>query len=779
MNDENTINEIILSNEQKDVVKTVCDLKNTIVIAKAGCGKTTTAIETAKLFYQKHREKTLILTYNSLLKENTRKEIRQHKLQHFIEAHSYHAAAIRYFVSEHLKGDEVIYRACEIERPTRLSFGLVIIDECQDITPLYCKFIQHLLTQCVPETPGLIHKPVLLLLGDPFQQIFSFNKSSLDYMLNPKKYFGELIFYNQENPDFVNIHLNISYRISHEMAEFVNTNLSPLSLKHVIDTDLWEKWENIITEWWGTGIHANPDRPRDPQSFHRIHENMYTNFHLQKSIAILSRHFNDFLIEKVTLLALTMKDKSPLRKYLDKFSQKDNENWIVLYGDGVRDCNNNTYQKIKTGKNIVSTIHRYKGMENDLVVLIGFDNYKEQQITPLDKQGHISLFNLFYVASTRAKRRLILSGNLSEKYVTERQTKINLKTPKQSGCSVTKLINHIPFDMVLSVMGNSVSINLGQDLLNKHNDKISGCVPLQLNDKICLINGRTPVTFENMTAVIGIFIELLIQQKCGACIRGFYMDELKKKFLSENAATEILDVMEVFQNKPVELLSRENLIVWALAKFAYGDGLIPYWRQMNTSYLLKWVVEHEKFINQCLCNTKTMLASLLLMDPETDWETLAPHITFWEQIQFDANYEWWTKKYAPLITGEMDMVLSNGIIVEMKMTNDIQLDHALQVQLYKCMKILNMNKDGGNQGELKTVVMIPNMGQIHDIELVLPQRSNNVPACFDLIYRCARRKMLLDEGDVTELEVDYKQFINTNNCNETRKRKFESIKTIN
>jgi len=226
---------LLLSIEQRKITKSVLRLKNTAVIAKAGTGKTTTAIEIGKQFSEEFPgQKTLILTYNRRLKEESRIRIKLFGLENVISSHSYHAAAYNYFgkgiPEEKLQAnDTLINEALKTAPQQKFDHGLIIIDEAQDMSELYCKFVRHMLTH-------FVQPPVMLIMGDPFQRIFGFTKSDVDYLINPEKYFGDLVY---KNGGFQLFHLTISWRITHEMADWINTYLNPELLKYA------------YPDWWG------------------------------------------------------------------------------------------------------------------------------------------------------------------------------------------------------------------------------------------------------------------------------------------------------------------------------------------------------------------------------------------------------------------------------------------------------------------------------------------------------------------------------------------------
>lgn len=131
------------SAEQLAVVESVLLHKNVMVAAVAGSGKTTTMMHIAKAVDQ--RKRILIISYNARLKDETRAKIRALGI-HNTEAHSYHAFGVKYYGS-----------ACRVDRGIQdvvlhntkpvqsFWFDYVILDEVQDQTDLYRKFVRKIL----------------------------------------------------------------------------------------------------------------------------------------------------------------------------------------------------------------------------------------------------------------------------------------------------------------------------------------------------------------------------------------------------------------------------------------------------------------------------------------------------------------------------------------------------------------------------------------------------------------------------------------------------------
>eukprot|EP01091_Cochliopodium_minus_P014783 TRINITY_DN507_c0_g1_i1.p1 TRINITY_DN507_c0_g1~~TRINITY_DN507_c0_g1_i1.p1 ORF type:complete len:396 (+),score=91.17 TRINITY_DN507_c0_g1_i1:143-1189(+) len=268
-NKDGKVENAILSEEQEEIAKLVLAKKNVNVISKAGSGKTRTSLEIAKRFYKENNnEKTLILTYNKRLKVETRNKIKEMNTEGFVEAHSYHAAAFKFFCGGKIKNSQsiskdddddddeplespdngLIIKASNSPKRLNYEFGLIIVDEIQDMKEIYMKFLRHLIKNNNKK------KPVMLVLGYPFQQIYSYSGSNNDYLLNPTKHFGELCL----SKEFIRMRMSICWRISQNMAHVINTKFNPNNLKMAYP-DWWITNGEIIKEMWGDGIKGHPN----------------------------------------------------------------------------------------------------------------------------------------------------------------------------------------------------------------------------------------------------------------------------------------------------------------------------------------------------------------------------------------------------------------------------------------------------------------------------------------------------------------------------------------
>ena len=359
--------------EQEEIVKAVVEMNNLKVIAKAGSGKTKVAFEAASEFWKKHKKKALLLTYNTRLKEENRAEVKNKCMTDFLQVHSYHAAACKFFKGQiKVPDDELIIKASQENTKIKLDFGLVIIDEAQDCKSIFADLVRSILkhNSC---------KPLLMIMGDPFQQIYRYQGSSNDFLLNPEKHFGELIY----PKEFKEMHLSICWRITPAIAEFLNTKLSPLNLCKKYSS-FWKEKGEMIEKWWGKGIKGNPSKPYNKSDVVEIVEKNFTSAQLVEEV---NKLFKEFGNDQVALLSLSLKsDKGPISVLVDRLSPGNKDSWLFLGKEEGFKIGENVFRN----KRIASTIHKFKGLERKGIFLAGLDDGMENMInakphsTPLD-----------------------------------------------------------------------------------------------------------------------------------------------------------------------------------------------------------------------------------------------------------------------------------------------------------------------------------------------------------------------------------------------------------
>src|SRR5581483_9773927 len=173
------------SAEQQLVIDDLVAGKNVIVNSAAGSGKTTCILQACMNLDKK--EHILILAYNARLRKETEARVGKMppEVGNKIEVHTYHSFARKYFgVMDHTDGG--IHSSLAMESPLEpILIDLLVLDEQQDMIPLYHEFISRVLAH------NLLGKEVqLCLFGDVYQTIYGFKGADSRFLTHANILYG-------------------------------------------------------------------------------------------------------------------------------------------------------------------------------------------------------------------------------------------------------------------------------------------------------------------------------------------------------------------------------------------------------------------------------------------------------------------------------------------------------------------------------------------------------------------------------------------------------------
>lgn len=330
--------------------------KNIWVQAVAGSGKTTTTLHIAQEFTKK---KILLLTYNKKLSLETKEKIKLLNLTN-LEVYTFHAFSAKTWQVNCQTDDGLIKIITNDLKPVRdLKYDLIIIDEAQDITPIYYEVLCKIISSNVNEV-------TLCILGDKNQSIYGFNDADPRYLV-----FANEVF-NLNNLSWQHCKLSQSFRVNKQMVTFINDVFYDEKIMYSnISND--EKIEYIVA-------------------------NTFNSSQLVKEILkIIEKYGKD----NVFLLAPSIKkDTSPAKKISNKLSDAG----VLIYAPTNDDEKLDPEEMVN--KLCLSTFHQAKGLERKAVVVFGFDisyfKYNAKGDDPLLPH------NALYVAISRASEKLII-----------------------------------------------------------------------------------------------------------------------------------------------------------------------------------------------------------------------------------------------------------------------------------------------------------------------------------------------------------------------------------
>lgn len=302
------------------ILKDINDGKNISIIARAGCGKTTTLLNIAEATPGKRKE---ILTYNNALAASCNEHIIQKGIPdtHCSTIHSKFGKC-----ASKVANDDI--ELLSFDQITRFSADIVMIDEIQDLRPILYESICKILPLDVQ----------IVVVGDDKQVLYDYvtgDEATPKYLLNPYKYFRQ---YTKR--EWVNHVQNGSYRLQVSTAKLVSTiwQTEIESLSTISDSPV----EFVITNPW--------------------------SFNVTKYIQSIIDNYGS---ENVMILSQSVRGAgSPVRLHINnliKINHKKYQFTIRDYSRGIPCAD--TW----TGRTRVWTYCASKGCQAQVVILFGLD----------------------------------------------------------------------------------------------------------------------------------------------------------------------------------------------------------------------------------------------------------------------------------------------------------------------------------------------------------------------------------------------------------------------
>lgn len=353
------------SDEQTLILNSI-ELDNNIVIdAVAGSGKTTTILWIANTFPNK---KIIQITYNSQLKIEVRDKAKLMELDN-LEVHSYHSLAVKYYLKE-AHTDQILSNIISNDidiNNNNISYDILIIDEVQDMTPLYYTFINKFIKDTSKLDVSNLAKFKLIFMGDKHQCIYRFKSADHRFLTLAHEIWKDDT--NTNISSFTELYLNTSYRVTYEIAEFVNLNM--LGKKRLLAKKHGPKVEYIKCR---------------PYAIHKI---------ITKKIIEGKYKPSDIFV-----LCPSVKAKTPCRLLENELVGNGFPCYVPISEESSLNSS------IIEGKVVFTTFHQAKGRERPLVIIYGFDKSYFDYFARDEDPNECP--NTLYVAVTRASKQLIL-----------------------------------------------------------------------------------------------------------------------------------------------------------------------------------------------------------------------------------------------------------------------------------------------------------------------------------------------------------------------------------
>lgn len=361
------------SKEQENIIEQVGKGYNIMVDAVAGSGKSTTVLLIAKSYPNK---KFLQITYNSMLRHEVKEKVKKEEMTN-IEIHTYHSLAVKNY-SHDCHTDtgirKLFFNNTKIQIIPKPIYDIIVVDEAQDMTPLYYKLLLKFIEE--------LGSPVqMLFFGDKRQSLYEFKGADHRFLsLADKIWENKPIL---KTRIFSPCSLKTSYRITNQMANFIN---------------------NVMTN--DEIILACKDG--EPVQYIRNTRKHIETIVINKIFKLLNEGASP---SDIFVLGGSVKGPSSnIRKMENKLVEHNIPCHVPTFENEKMD------ERVINGKVVFSTFHSVKGRQRKYVFIVGFDNtYFSYYAKNLDTT---KLPNTLYVGTTRATDNLFLLEN--NQYNTDR-----------------------------------------------------------------------------------------------------------------------------------------------------------------------------------------------------------------------------------------------------------------------------------------------------------------------------------------------------------------------
>ena len=354
-----------VSEEQLYICNSVQEGKNVIVDACAGSGKSTTVLSTCRFMPE---SKFLILTFTRTLKTETLEKVKHLNIMN-ADVHTYHSLAVSYYDRNAYTDNQlmnVINKNVKLLKTPDKSYDVIVIDEAQDMSRIYYDFVKKF-------TNDLNFPFQLLVLGDYKQCLYQFKGSDVRYLTRSEFLWKDNRLLKNKD-DWIYATLNTTYRLTRQMAYFVNNVL------------LGE--EKLIA------CRDGPPVKYFVSSFYQIPDEIF-GFINRIVKTEKTGNYDDFFI-----LSPSIK-KSQLIKIIENKLVANN---VPCHIPLIEDSEMN--ERVIENKLVFCTFHSSKGRQRKYVIVLNFDNtYFDYNAT--NNPRNICP-NTIYVATTRATNQMYI-----------------------------------------------------------------------------------------------------------------------------------------------------------------------------------------------------------------------------------------------------------------------------------------------------------------------------------------------------------------------------------
>lgn len=338
-----SIGEICPSEEQELIIEASVE-KNIIVEASAGTGKTSTI----KFIMERNNCKNfLVLMYNKALQEESSKRLGANG-----ECRTLHGFFSKYYGK--CSNDDEMKPLLKKEPRQIFNFNCIVIDEAQDLTPLYISAIIKIINEF-----GIKQ---VIILGDSLQCVYGFNGATNLFLQKPQDIL---------NFEFERFNLTETYRCTQETSDLVNSCLGYQKLK---TSKIREKPYYCCVDKYSADLHKF------------VLDIIRSKGYKDNEILVVSANNPD-------------NEKNPMVKMSNYLSRNGHLTYRIKRDSETKDSSN---------KIIFSAYPSTKGKEWKCVIMFDMDISRFYGPEMRKEEDFRNLTNFHYVGMTRSSETLIL-----------------------------------------------------------------------------------------------------------------------------------------------------------------------------------------------------------------------------------------------------------------------------------------------------------------------------------------------------------------------------------
>jgi hypothetical protein len=619
------------SEEQSKIITEIKD-KNIVVNSVAGAGKTTTLLFIA---LANKNKRILQITYNKQLKLEVRDKMRKYEVSN-VEIHTYHSLAVKYYDPKCFTDDNIInILVNDVQPKNAQQYDIIVIDEVQDMTPNYYELIYKFMADTKFNSQ-------ILILGDENQGVYEFKNADTRFLTLSHKIW---------NSNFSKLSLNQSYRVTKQIAWFVNNVM--LGYNRVIShKDVGHKVYYY------------------KKSLYNIHTQIFTK---------IKKLFTEgYKPEDIFVLAPTLKSSNNPIKKLENLMVKNN---IPVYFS--RNEEEGIDEKIIAKKAVFTTFHQSKGRERKIVFVFGFDE-SYFDFFARDK-NRMTCPSELYVAITRASEILCIIEHVSNEslsflkinpinfvnysdqieYICTEQTKKRLQKDKPKK---EKDIEEVHNTSVTELTGylSELTIREISQIINLLFTTISPPLPsrtVEIPSNVTMKSGLV----EDVSDLNALIIPAIYEADNNDTKKST-VQEMVEKYCSDMSNENRLYI----EKKKKELIKHQNnaisvYLILGNLYIALSENILSKLNQIDT---YNWL--SSNVIKVCHKNIKNNIGE------NAQYEKVITNVKTNEFIYKH-------KKYGSICIKNRVDVIDDDTLWEIKCTNSLNIEHMLQLAIYAWM----------------------------------------------------------------------------------------------